>query len=159
MKRFLAVSIFFITLMSVFAAANQVHAKERFVKNGDGTVTDTLLNVMWAVTDNQGDINWRQAQQWVKFTFPYTIEKSYDNWRLPTIDELKTLYDGDNEYESLCGQDLNIVPAIELSCGWVWASEMKFISARMFNFQRGYSNTDRIGKFKLYRALPVRDLE
>jgi hypothetical protein len=54
---------------------------------------------------------------------------------------------------------LNIVSAIELSCGWVWAAEMKFISASMFNFHKGYPNTDRIGKDKLYRDLPVRDLE
>jgi hypothetical protein len=159
MKKLLAVSFFFITLMSVLISANQVCAQERFIDNGDGTVTDTLLNIMWAASDNQGDINWREAQQWVKYTFPYTIKNSYDNWRLPTIDELKTLFDGDNEYESECGQNLKIVPAIELTCGWVWASEMKFISAKLFNFHRGYSYTDRIGKYKKYRALPVRDLE
>ncbi len=159
MKRFLAVSFFFTTLMFVLSGAAQVNSQERFINNGDGTVTDTLLDVMWAVADNQGDISWRQSGKWVKYTFPYTIENSYDNWRLPTLDELKTLYDGDNEYESQCGQDVKTVPAIELSCGWVWASEMKFISAKVFNFNRGYSNTDRIGKYKFYRVLPVRDLE
>ena len=159
MKKFLTVSLFFIFLLSVFTISNPVCAKSRFIVNGDGTVTDTLLNLMWAASDNQGDINWRQAQQWVKYSFPYTIKTSYDNWLLPTVDELKTLYDRDNEYEAQCGMNLNTVPAIELSCGWVWASEMQYISARMFNFHRGRSNTDRVGKYKLYRVLPVRDLE
>lgn len=159
MSRFLAVSIFFITVVSFLATANQVHTQERFIDNGDGTVTDTMLNVMWAATDNQGDINWRQAQQWVKYTFPYTIEPNYDNWRMPTTDELKTLYDADKGYESLCGLKVKIVSAVELTCAWIWTSEMEFISAGFFNFHRGYSSTDRIGKYKAYRVLPVRDRE
>ncbi|MCD4720581.1 MAG: DUF1566 domain-containing protein [Desulfobacula sp.] len=161
MNKFAAVSIFFLVfLLFIFTASGLVHAQERFVDNADGTVTDTLLNVMWAKTDNQGDINWRQAQKWVKYTFPYTLSISYDNWRLPSIDELKTLSDRNTQgYETDCGQKVKIVSVIELTCGWVWASEMKFISARLFNFHRGYSYTDRISKYKAYRVLAVRDLE
>lgn len=137
-------------------------SQERFIDNKDGTVTDNLLNVMWAKTDNQGDIEWRHAVQWVTYTFPYTLEKIYDNWRMPTLEELKTLYEPDmlyEGYETDCGQRVRIVPEIELSCGWVWASEMKFISARLFNFHRGYFYSDRISKKRAYRALPVRDFE
>ena len=56
-------------------------AEDRFTDNKDGTVTDHQLGVMWAKSDNQGDIDWRQARQWIQFTFPYTISKTYDNWR------------------------------------------------------------------------------
>jgi len=159
MNKFSAILNFFLVLFFIITIANFVHAQERFIDNADGTITDSLLNVMWAKTDNQGDINWRQAQKWVKYTFPYTIEKYYDNWRLPTIDELKTLYDDSKGYESLCGLKVKIVSVVELSCAWVWTSEMKFVSARFFNFNRGYSTTDRIGKYRAYRVLPVRDLE
>ena len=163
MNKFTAVSIFFIvSILFIFPAFGPIHAQERFVDNADGTVTDTLLNVMWAKTDNHGDINWRQAQKWVKYTFPYTLPKSYDNWRLPSIDELKTLCDHNTlykGYETDCGRKVKIVPVIKLTCGWVWASEMKFISARLFNFHRGYSYTDRISKYRAYRALAVRNLE
>ncbi len=161
MNKFTAVSIFFIfSILFIFPASSLIHAQERFIDNTDGTVTDTLLNVMWAKTDNQGDINWRQAQKWVKYTFPYTLPTSYDNWRLPTIDELKTLYDQNTQgYEADCAQKVKIVSMIELSCGWIWASEMEFISARLFNFHRGYSYTDRISKYKKYRVLAVRNLE
>jgi hypothetical protein len=137
-------------------------AQDRFIDNNDGTVTDTLLNVMWAQTDNQGDISWREAKQWVSYTFPYTLETMYDNWRMPTLEELKTLYESDllyEGYETDCGQKVKIVPQITLSCGWIWASEMKFIAARLFNFHRGYFYTDRISKKRAYRALPVRDLD
>lgn len=137
-------------------------AQERFIDNKDGTVTDTLLKTMWSKTDNHGDISWRNAVLWVTYTFPYTQETMYNNWRMPTIEELKTLYTGgvdDDGYETDCGQRVKIMPEIKLTCGWVWASEMKFISARLFNFHRGYSYTDRISKKRAYRVLPVRDLE
>lgn len=163
MNKFAAVSIFFLVfILFIFSAASLVDAQERFIDNDDGTITDTRLNVMWSKTDNQGNINWRQAQQWVKFTFPYTLPISYDNWRLPTLDELKTLYDRDANYEGYetdCGQRVKIASVFELTCGWIWASEMKFISARLFNFHRGYSYTDRISKYRAYRALAVRNLE
>ena len=163
MNKFAAVSIFFLVfILFIFSAATLVNAQERFIDNADGTVTDTMLNVMWSKTDNQGNINWRQAQQWVKFTFPYTLPVSYDNWRLPTLDELKTLYDRDAHYEGYetdCGQKVKIASVFELTCGWIWASEMKLISAKLFNFHRGYSYTDRISKYRAYRALAVRSLE
>ena len=66
-------------------------AGERFTDNGDGTVTDHQLGVMWAKNDNQGNIDWRQAEKYCKWTFPYLIPTRYDNWRMPTIEELKSL--------------------------------------------------------------------
>ncbi len=163
MKKLIATSIFFITIFfSIFPADSLLHAQDRFVDNHDGTVTDTLLNVMWTKKDNQGDITWRQAQKWVKYTLPYTLPNNYDNWRLPTIDELKTLYNDNvlyEGYEADCRQKVKIVSVIELSCGWVWALDKISISAWLFNFQRGYSYTDRISKKRAYRVLAVRKLE
>jgi len=137
-------------------------AGDRFTDNGDDTVTDHQLGLMWAKTDNQGDINWKQAGQWVKYTFGDTLAKSYDNWRLPTLAELQSLYVNDKAYkgyETDCGQRVKIVPEIKLSCGWVWTSETSAIQARIFNFNRGYHYTARMVHKKAYRALPVRDLE
>lgn len=138
-------------------------AGERFTDNGDGTVTDHLLSVMWGKIDNNGDIDWKSAERWVKYTFPYSLpEDKQDNWRLPTLKELQSLYVKDKDYEGYeadCGQRVKIVPQIELSCGWVWASEKRSISARVFNFQRGYHYTDRMVHKRAYRALPVKTLE
>lgn len=148
----------------VFFLSAPVLAGDRFTDNGDGTVTDHQLGVMWAKADNQGNINWNDANQWVKFTFPYTIEKQYDNWRLPTLAELKSLYvyvpdKAYKGYETDCGQRIKIVPDIKLSCGWVWTSERSAIQAAIFNFNRGYHYMARIGHYKYYRALPVRDMK
>jgi len=137
-------------------------AGDRFTDNGDDTVTDHELGLMWAKTDNQGDINWKQANQWVKYTFGDTLEKKYDNWRLPTLAELQSLYVHDKAYEGYetdCGQGVKMVSDIKLSCGWVWTSETSAIQAHIFNFNRGYHYTDRMVHNKAYRVLPVRDLK
>ncbi len=163
MNRLATVSIFFLVIgVSVILTASGISAQERFIDNKDGTVTDTMLNVMWAKNDNLGDIDWRQAEKWVRYTFPYTLSVTYPNWRMPTLDELKTLYNSKASYkgyETDCGQNVKIFSIFELSCGWVWASEVKFISARLFNFHRGYSYTDRVSKYKAYRVLAVRNLD
>jgi Protein of unknown function (DUF1566) len=139
-------------------------AGERFTDNGDGTVTDHELGLMWSKTDNNGDINWNQAEKWVKYTFPLTIEKDYDNWRLPALKELQSLVMKDKKYkgyETDCGQWVKLTPQIQLSCGWIWTSEVsaQAPSARIFNFDSVYHYTVRKVQQRGYRALPVRDVE
>jgi len=53
----LAIIAFAIFFYSLPAAAG-----ERFTDNGDGTVSDHELGLMWSKTDNNGDINWIQAE-------------------------------------------------------------------------------------------------
>jgi hypothetical protein len=137
--------------------------QQRFTVHGDGTVSDHLLGVMWGTRDNQGNIDWLGAERWVKFTFPYSLpQEKREDWRLPTLNELQSLYldeAGYEGYETDCGHWVRIVPEIKLSCGWVWTSEKKAISARVFNFQKGYHYTDRMVHNRGYRALAVKSLE
>ncbi len=148
--------------LSVLTGASWAPAEDRFIDHGDGTLTDGRLGVMWSKADNQGDIDWKSAERWVQFTFPLSLRsEKREGWRLPTLEELESLYveeEGYPGYESDCGQWVRIAPAIRLSCGWVWASEKRSISARVFNFQRGYHYTDRMVHQKAYRALAVRSL-
>jgi len=71
---------------------------------------------------NSQDVRWKQAERWVKYIFPITLEKKYDDWRLPTLKELGSLSIKDKKYkgyENACGQWVKIVPEIKLSCGWI----------------------------------------
>ena len=158
--RFAAMVGALVWLAAVMGGA--VHAGERFTDNGDGTVTDHETSLMWSRSDNQGNISWREARQWVLFTFPYSIPTLYNDWRMPTVSELATLVPSDPDdkgYESTCGQRVRIVPRIRLSCGWVWSAETSAIQALVFNFQRGVSYSDRMAHRKAYRALAVRTIE
>jgi hypothetical protein len=148
----------------VLICINPAQAGDRFTDNGDGTITDHKLGLMWSKTDNQGDINWIQADQWVRYGFPYTIGNKYDNWRLPTLAELQSILLEDKKvkgYEADCGQWVKTVPEIKLSCGWIWTSETDPVAptARIFNFNNVYHYTVRKAHKRGYRALPVRNLE
>ena len=139
-----------------------LHARERFTDNGDGTVTDHQMDLMWAKADNQGDINWKQAVKWVTYTLPLTVQTEYENWRLPTIGELQTLYQKDGSAEVTitdCGMSVRIIKSIELSCGWVWSADNKDISASVFSFKDGYQFPDLMMHDKAHRALAVRNLK
>ena len=151
-----------IMTLCLFFSLEPASAGERFTDNGDGTVTDHLLGVMWGKTDNQGDIDWKSAERWVKYTFPFCLPPDKrDRWRLPTLGELQGLYVKDRDYkgyETDCTQWVRVVPEIRLTCGWVWTSERKGITAYVFNFQRGYHYTNRMVHKRAYRALPVRTI-
>lgn len=163
MFRYLS-AMLIILVAGILIGLAPVAAADRFMDNGDGTITDQKLGLMWSKTDNQGDINWIQAERWVLYTFPDTLPKRYDNWRLPTLAELQSILAEDKNskgYETGCGQWVKTVPQIQLSCGWVWTSETDPIAptARIFNFDNVYHYTVRKAHKRGYRALPVRDLK
>ncbi|MEJ2222243.1 MAG: DUF1566 domain-containing protein [Desulfobacterales bacterium] len=163
MFRYLSATLIILVAGILIGVAPAI-AADRFIDNGDGTVTDQKLGLMWSKTDNQGDINWIQAEKWVLYTFPDTLSKRYDNWRLPTLAELQSiLVENKNAegYEAECGQWVKTVPEIQLSCGWIWTSETDPVAptARIFNFDNVYHYTVRKAHKRGYRALPVRDLK
>jgi len=142
----------------VFFSFAVAHSEKRFIDNGDGTVTDTLTNLMWAASDNMGDINWHNANIYCEN--PPIAGYKYSDWRMPTIKELKTLYRKNLEgYETDCGLPVKIHPSIRLSCAWVWSSEHKAISAYAFSFRKGYQYSTLMLDKNRFRALPVRSLK
>ncbi len=153
-----------IVVLTVFAILfpGIAAAGDRFTDNGDGTVTDHKLHLMWAKSSNIGNISWHEAEKWTMFTFPDTIPANYTDWRLPTLGELKSLYLKDKKnkgYESNCGRIIRITPEIVLDCAWIWTSEKRNITAVVYNFQRGYHYTDRMVNKRDYRVLPVRSMK
>jgi len=88
-----------VILITTAGTYDFVLAEQRFIDHGNGTVTDRKLGLMWAKTDNQTDIFWNQIQGWLENEFPDTIPQLYDNWRLPTISELQSLYVEDPKYK------------------------------------------------------------
>jgi hypothetical protein len=115
-------------------------ANPRFIDNGDGTITDSQQGLMWARSDNQADIFWQEAKQWVRSKFPESIPERYDNWRLPTVGELQSLYRQDAGYAGYvtkCGQRVKIAPVFQISCILLWSSESVLGLPLAFDFQLG----------------------
>ena len=155
-KRILTRSILALVLCLTVLSAGTVGADDRFMDNGDGTVTDTRTGLMWAQTDNLGDITWHDA----KLYSEYIILSEYNDWRMPTIDELETLFDDSLDgYKTICGHNIKFPPQIQLSCGFVWSSEVRSISALAYNYSRGYRYSSRMSQYRGFRALPVRSVD
>lgn len=140
----------------------------RFKGNGDGTVTDPETALMWRQTDSyqllKKWLNWEMAQTYVtemnrgKFA-------GYDDWRLPTREELRSLYDESKTVQWMYYwnvYDVHIDPVFgETGCCF-WSSESyKDIYAWGFNFIRGttYMSIKGGASQSLSVIRPVRSLK
>ena len=158
------ISIIITTLLCLYAVAygDTVSAASRFTDNGDGTITDNKLGLMWAKHDNRKNIGWKQAEAWTKKKFAKTIKSKYTDWRLPTIDELSSLYTtsaGYKGYTADCGMVVKIVSEIKITCILVWSSETALGVHLAYNFNIGDSFTIPSYDIDGCRALPVRSLK
>lgn len=131
--------------------ANSDISDGRFIAYSDGTVLDTQTNLLWAARDNGGNINWSDAESYCK---RYN-GGGYKDWRMPTREELMSLYDrlifGNNGYR--------LTKTITLTGAFPWASDVNASSAAVVSFAydrdiwfwESQSHTSRT------RALPVRE--
>ncbi|PTN33014.1 DUF1566 domain-containing protein [Desulfonatronum sp. SC1] len=89
MKKLLAVATMAVMLcLTGLLISDEAHA-QRFVDNGDGTVTDTQTNLMWTKDANLfGKLFWDDA---MSRCGSFNISGK-SGWRLPSRDELKTQY-------------------------------------------------------------------
>lgn len=154
--------LLFVIFFLLAATIIQVDAQDRFIDNGDGTVTDQKLNLMWASEDNGSDILWRQAKLWLKQTYQKQINSRYQDWRLPTIMELQSLVVEDPEFEgyvSDCGFRVKIDPRFRISCTLIWSSETALGLPLLFNFSLGNAFAADLNDQKGCRVLPVRPIK
>ncbi len=140
MKKILVV-VCLVLLMATFVSVEHTTAATRFVKNNDGTVTDTETGLMWADRDNGSDINWPNA----KIYCEGYVGGGKSGWRMPTIAELKNLH-GSGAYGSV----------IAKTDWFVWSSETSDSDAAGFYFYSGFRGWFSQSLDFGYRALPVR---
>jgi hypothetical protein len=103
---------------------------------------------MWAKESNSSNITWNEANDYCK---NLTLA-GYSNWRLPTIDELRGIYD---PTQNVNGR--HIKGGIKLS-GWTWSSSTGTSSgtAWHFNFREGKQHSTLLVNGQYGRALCVR---
>lgn len=135
--------IIFIILIVIPAVAS-----ERYVDNGDGTVSDTKTGLMWAATDNGDPINWKDARSYCQ---NYS-GGGHTDWRMPNLTELTSLFD----LKAKNKRGYHIIKLIETSAQSLWASDTRGFEAARFNFTYGQEYWLRQSYSGPTRVLPVR---
>ena len=68
---------------------DKAETSKRFIDNGDGTVTDKKMGLMWQQKDDNEKRFWDEAIEYIKSL----NLAGYRDWRLPTCDELMSIVD------------------------------------------------------------------
>ena len=129
----------------------------RFVAYDNGTVKDVSTGLLWAAQDNGGPITWAEA---MKFCRDYRVG-GYDDWRMPTQDELTALYNPEitnrGTYDEGCKGGYHITDLIHITCCCIWYWNGVDEVGGFFHFDTGPDGW-RDQALSLHpRALPVRD--
>lgn len=74
---------------AVRSTSADVFIANRFVDNGDGTVTDQLTDLMWVKSPGTTASNWEDAI----LLSEYNTTGGHTDWRLPNIKEIRSLND------------------------------------------------------------------
>ena len=93
----------------------------RFVDNGDGTVTDKLTVLMWTKNANLSMVgmSWQKALDYVASMNKGSGTYGYNDWRLPNINEIKSLT---NAETTDCADWLNGLGFIDVQSAHYWSS-------------------------------------
>ena len=123
----------------------------RYIAYASGVVRDTKTGLEWIVGADKST-NWNEAKQYVE-----NLAVSGGGWRMPTIEELKTLY------EPARGSR-NMTPLLKTTGWYVWSGETKenfdlegTLLARPLKFHYGGSSWSPCSHFYPFRAFAVRN--
>jgi len=116
----------------------------RYVDNGDGTVSDLSQGLMWKQEDSYQELkqwmNWKMAEDYIAELNKNKFAGHAD-WRLPSRDELASLYDEKKSIPWKYYWTVNQVhmdPIFGYTSCCFWSSEVKDETyAWTFNFIRG----------------------
>ncbi len=73
----------------LYVRGNITYGDNKYVDNGDGTITDSATGLMWMKNDNGEGILWENALSYAE-GFEYA---GYTDWRLPNAKELQSIVD------------------------------------------------------------------
>ena len=117
-------------------------SENRFVDNGDGTVTDSLTQLMWMQKDSYLDLLRFVTH---KGSLKYMGQKNeaafagYTDWRLPNKREAHSLFDLDKQLKDKYDMVIHIDPVFTTGCGYdTWTSNVRGkITAYCYSFNSG----------------------
>jgi len=115
-----------------------------FVDNGDGTISDTRSNLMWKKDDSFKEfgygINWFEAQDYCEMLNEKKYA-GYDDWRLPSGEEAKSVFSFTQSNIDKDGAETHISELFEAGGGhntWTYEEKPDYQQyAQKFSFVTG----------------------
>ena len=105
------------------------------ILGGEHTVIDTESRLMWKRSDSMNDMEkWVNYQDSIDYTRNLSENKfaGFDNWRLPTRDEMDRLYDKSYSIKDKFEKDIHICDCFSPGGGFSMIAQQ--ISGRMRTF-------------------------
>ena len=127
---------------------------KRFTENGNETITDLEMKLIWKKTDSFQDTkkwqNWFKCQDYTEITNIQRFAGS-EEWRYPNEDEAWSLFDLSNKNTDKYGDEIYLHSIFGPgSGGTTWTSEVKDSSALIIQYEDGvkvwpsiYANMNR----------------
>ncbi len=116
----------------------------------DTVFTDGETGLMWQTQDNGFDISWPAAKEYCE-QLEYA---GFSDWRMPSQDELATLYRVDAAESS----DYYMLPAITVSACCQWAIDKRLAKVASYDYEYGNRDWGYPMSTVDARVLAVRDL-
>lgn len=118
--------------------------EDRFIDNGDETVTDKITSLMWMKKDSWHDLKrfltYRQAKKYL-VKMNQEAFAGYSDWRFPAKEEAHSLYlrDKAKSIKDKYEMEIYIDPVFEAEGGYnTWTSQIRgSITAYVYSFVSG----------------------
>jgi hypothetical protein len=162
-----AITILAVIFIAVIINLNFAWAAE-YIDSNNGTITDKSSNLVWQQADSyhelKNGINWYQALEYIDVK---NSEKfaGFDDWRLPTIMELKNLYDESRPIKSKDNERIGLSNRFKAGGSYyLWTSKERGLENAWYfglGFQEEYFNLKDLGDLgqgvKMVRGKPVKN--
>jgi hypothetical protein len=139
--------------------AKETKRDGNFVAYDNGVVYDTRTGFEWYAGPDK-NTNWKKAKSWVK-----NLDAAGGGWRMPTCNELKTLFRKGAGSKDISPLSRNITPLFKVRGQFIWSGAIGEIKgsiwsrwdAEYFNFNfDGFSASDLFWFSSDFRSFAVR---
>ena len=143
---------------------SEIKPEARFVEGDHDTVIDCFKKLVWLKQDT-----WQVAGKWMNQLqikeFAETLNRKrfagFSNWRLPTTNEAKSLFDKNRKNSDNQGKVVFLSELFASGCGFLcWTSDVRHkVQGVRFSFRKGVIMYDDIYRTSRGASRLVRDFE
>lgn len=131
---------------------NEIQDVHDFAVEGD-TVIDNKTGIIWQNAEFTGSKTWDEAKADCK----NLVFEGYDDWRLPNVNELRTIMPYDNN--EILFEDLSPIGNGNLDSGHSWSSTQVNANYAYYNLNDWDAGTNRDSLIVMYEEYPKTDNE